>query len=982
MKRLLFIALLAFITTVSTAQVVFYESFDGIPGPQAGGAGTYSFPAGWFLRNVDNRTPDAQVAYVNEAWERREDFNFNVGDSCAFSTSYYGPAGASDDWMWTPLISSLPVNSVLSWNAVAYDPNYRDGYEVRIMTAAQGPPTGGTGTLGNQVSASTVIFSTTGENSGWTTRTFNLSAYVGQAVYIGFRNNSNDKFLLLIDDVKVEVVNDYDAQVTAANPYEYTLAPRSHASVPLGGTVKNMGQLSLTNVSLAANVYNSSGTMVFGSVAFSIPSLAPAATNNFSLGDFIPTASGTYTIKYYPSMSQTDQKTTNDTMTRTVVITDSVFARDDGIATNALGIAAGDGYIGTSFTITSSAELRSVTAYYTRGYVGRKYACVIWNTTMAGVPNNIIASTDTLLYQDDNAFWDTIPIYGGYVSLSPGKYVVTAIEFDSTVQVGTTSNIYTAGTNWVKWSGNPAWANIETFGSQYQRAFLLRMNVTINNNDPVITSNGGGTAAGVSIAENISAAATVTATDADAASTVYYVLNGGADASLFNINAATGALSFITPPDFESPGDADANNTYIVMIRATDGARHDDQTITVTVTDANDNNPVITSNGGAANAGISINENVAAVTTVTATDADAGTTLAYSINGGADAAKFSINSSTGVLTFLTAQDFESPTDADANNTYIVVVRAGDGTNNTDQTIIVTIDDLNDNNPVITSNGGGSAASVSVLNPQQNVTTVTATDTDGSLNTLSYSITGGVDAGDFSINASTGQLSFINPTDVNSPQDADLNNTYLVTVQVSDGTFTDNQSVTVTVTGTLPVTLMRFVGWTTINNNMLEWSTVNETEMDSYEVEKSSNGHEFAKAGTVAAMPQTANNYHYADAQYYPLSFYRLKMKGKDGRVTYSNIIKLDRGNKSISVRLYPNPVHNGSFALQLNNLPKERYTVSLYDAAGQLVMQQVIQHPGGTATALMKLSSAVTKGVYAVAVKGKDLAFNERIIVE
>ena len=46
-------------------------------------------------------------------------------------------------------------------------------------------------------------------------------------------------------------------------------------------------------------------------------------------------------------------------------------------------------------------------------------------------------------------------------------------------------------------------------------------------------------------------------------------------------------------------------------------------------------------------AAVSIPENTSAVTTVTATDPDAGQTLSYSISGGADAAKFIIGPSTG-----------------------------------------------------------------------------------------------------------------------------------------------------------------------------------------------------------------------------------------------------------------------------------------------------------------------------------------------
>ncbi len=36
-----------------------------------------------------------------------------------------------------------------------------------------------------------------------------------------------------------------------------------------------------------------------------------------------------------------------------------------------------------------------------------------------------------------------------------------------------------------------------------------------------------------------------------------YSISGGADAALFNIDAATGEVTFTAAPDFETPGDAD-----------------------------------------------------------------------------------------------------------------------------------------------------------------------------------------------------------------------------------------------------------------------------------------------------------------------------------------------------------------------------------------------------------------------------------------
>jgi Ca2+-binding RTX toxin-like protein len=100
-------------------------------------------------------------------------------------------------------------------------------------------------------------------------------------------------------------------------------------------------------------------------------------------------------------------------------------------------------------------------------------------------------------------------------------------------------------------------------------------------------------------------------------------------------------------------------------------------------------------------------------------------------------------------------------------------------------------------PNITSNGGGDTATVAILENATAVATVAATDPDDDF--LSYSISGGADAGLFTINSSTGALSFASPRDFETPADADRNNVYEVTVQVSDGeSGSDNQSISVTV----------------------------------------------------------------------------------------------------------------------------------------------------------------------------------------
>jgi hypothetical protein len=108
--------------------------------------------------------------------------------------------------------------------------------------------------------------------------------------------------------------------------------------------------------------------------------------------------------------------------------------------------------------------------------------------------------------------------------------------------------------------------------------------VTDENEPPAITSDGGGDTASKDVAENTTAGTTVTATDDDD-DTLIFSITGGADAALFNIDAVSGVLTFITPPDFEDPDDSDANNTYEVIVQVSDGFLTDTQTITLTVTD-------------------------------------------------------------------------------------------------------------------------------------------------------------------------------------------------------------------------------------------------------------------------------------------------------------------------------------------------------------------------------------------------------------
>ena len=281
---------------------------------------------------------------------------------------------------------------------------------------------------------------------------------------------------------------------------------------------------------------------------------------------------------------------------------------------------------------------------------------------------------------------------------------------------------------------------------------------------------------------------TANATDADGDS-VAYSLEGN-DVNYFSIDAASGALSFRNPPDFENPGDQDRDNHYQLDIAASDGVNSSSLALTVALQDANDNSPSF----AIAAESIPVPENSSGtIYTAAATDPDAIDSLSYSLSG-TDSYQFSINATSGALAFLSPPDFEKPTDQGLDNHYQLNIEASDGSNSASLAFTVEISDSNDNSPSF-------AASADTLDVAENSTgiiyTAVASDADIS-DTITYSLAGS-DASHFTIGAASGALAFRNPPDFDQPSDQGGNNSYQIDIEASDGSNSASLALTVAVT---------------------------------------------------------------------------------------------------------------------------------------------------------------------------------------
>ena len=308
-------------------------------------------------------------------------------------------------------------------------------------------------------------------------------------------------------------------------------------------------------------------------------------------------------------------------------------------------------------------------------------------------------------------------------------------------------------------------------GNQAQQSLTVSIN-NLNDNAPQFASS----SAELSISENNTSITTITASDADA-DTLTYAITASADSELFTIDPASGALAFISAPNYESPQDANADNVYQLAITATDGAYSASQDLTITVADVNEA-PAFTEPSVALTT--AENNSSFIYTVAAAIDPDQGQTLTYQLSG-ADASAFDFEPTTRALVFKTTPDFESPTDQDADNTYQIAITATDGEYSASQDLVIAVADLNDETPQFTS---PSSQSVDYSTAQVGaiVYTAQASDADAG-DQITYAL-GGADSGHFSFDPSSGALAFFQlPALADFPEDGSI--TYLLSITATD-----------------------------------------------------------------------------------------------------------------------------------------------------------------------------------------------------
>ena len=200
--------------------------------------------------------------------------------------------------------------------------------------------------------------------------------------------------------------------------------------------------------------------------------------------------------------------------------------------------------------------------------------------------------------------------------------------------------------------------------------------------------------------------------------------------------------------------------------------------------------------------------------------------------------------------------------------------------------------------------------------------------------------------------------------------------WMITLKVTDAaglSTIDTSQIFPNCAGTLPIFLHKFSVTGNASVNMVKWTTALESNMEYFELERSTDGVNFFPINKQGAQnsPGTSN-YSYADNGFSTgTNYYRLKIVEHGGIIRYSVIIKTITDGETSELKVVPNPVV-GNFSLTYQSLEEDNVTIEIKDVAGRLIhtMKEIVNK--GHNVIYIQSSPTWNAGVYFISVKDKN----------
>ncbi|HQP90302.1 MAG TPA: choice-of-anchor J domain-containing protein, partial [Bacteroidales bacterium] len=384
-------------------------------------------------------------------------FSTHGGQRCGVSICP-SDASESNDWIISPQLQMRNNGSISFW---VYSPKPstwgNETYDVFVSTT------------NNQPSSFTAIASNETAPNQWTQKTYSLSAYNNQAIYIAIRHRATDKFMMMIDDIVIDT-----GTVSSTNPVaSFTYSPSNICqgtqvqftntsqnatsyswSFP-GGNPSTSTQTNPTvtfntagniNVTLIAHNGTISDTITQSVTVNPLPTVS-ASANPSSIcvgGSSVLSASGANTYNWSNGMNGA-QITVSPSTTTTYTVTGTSTAGCTNTSTVMVNI-------NTSINITATANPSNICLGGSTVLTANGGGSYSWSNSMTG-STITVSPTSTTTYSVTGSSGGCTGTATVSVTVNPLP-AVSASANPSSICVGGSSVLSASGANTYNWSNN------------------------------------------------------------------------------------------------------------------------------------------------------------------------------------------------------------------------------------------------------------------------------------------------------------------------------------------------------------------------------------------------------------------------------------------------------------------------------------------------------------------------------------------------
>lgn len=195
----------------------------------------------------------------------------------------------------------------------------------------------------------------------------------------------------------------------------------------------------------------------------------------------------------------------------------------------------------------------------------------------------------------------------------------------------------------------------------------------------------------------------------------------------------------------------------------------------------------------------------------------------------------------------------------------------------------------------------------------------------------------------------------------------LNGTYDMVLDYYENGGDNRISLSIS-SGVLPIHLIDFTAKIIQGKTMLNWNVTENSTVNYFEIEKSSDGNYFTKTGTIPANEGIAGNagiaYSFTDNNTFTgSSYYRIRMIDLSGEVTYSGQVQVRNLNASRGISVYPTITQGNVSIVTGERLTQASFV--LVDMKGRRIYSKFIGNiNAGVAIPVSLPSTIMTKGMY------------------